>query len=189
MYIPASPDGVLCDLALGVSTGFIGSSQITASSSLNVVHDTSSARLLRGTSASYSWVSRQLNDQQYVQVNLLNVTRVTGVATQGRATANHWVTSYKILCSQDAKTWITYQEDGQDKVFLGNYDRDSVVRNSLSSPLSCRYVRINPQTWVTRIALRFEFFGCQDGKPDFMVSCSSVLMLLQLLVQFATLHS
>ena len=103
-------------MALGVSTGFIESSQITASSSLNTFHDTKSARLLRATSSSYSWVSKQLNNQQYVQVDLLTVTKVTGLATQGRANINQWVTSYKFLCSKNAQTWTTYQEHGQDKV-------------------------------------------------------------------------
>lgn len=116
LIVLLATDGVHCNLPLGMSTGFISSAQITASGSLSTSYNKDAARLLRAVHPIFGWSPRTNNNQQYIQVDLRAVTKVTGVATQGRGNADQWVTSYKLRCSQNGVTWVTYQEHGSDKV-------------------------------------------------------------------------
>ena len=45
------------------------------------------------------------------------------------------------------------------KVFIGNIDRNTVVRNTLPVPAVCRYVRLVPITYRTYVSLRMELYG------------------------------
>ena len=109
-------EGVHSGAPLGISNGFISSAQITSSSDYNANHDTKGVRLLRSMIPVSSWAARLNNNQQWVQVDLLQVIRITGVATQGRNRFDQWVTTYKIQYSNNGVNWQTYKEDGQDKV-------------------------------------------------------------------------
>ena len=94
-------------------------SQIIASSEFDADHSPIYARL-HSTAGAGSWVAGTDDDDQWLAIDLLNEdTKVTGVATQGRNTAdNHWVTSYKLAYSDDLQTNYFYKEQGQseDKV-------------------------------------------------------------------------
>ncbi|CAB4010837.1 Hypothetical predicted protein, partial [Paramuricea clavata] len=46
------------------------------------------------------------------------------------------------------------------KVFSGNTDRNSVVRQEISPVLVARFIRIQPKTWEWHIAMRAEVHGC-----------------------------
>ncbi|XP_022805448.1 lactadherin-like [Stylophora pistillata] len=71
---------------------------------------------------------------------------VCAVATQGHG-GDTRVTSYKVRLSADAITWITYKEINIEKVFVGNSDGRSVVKNSLGTDFKARYVRFYPVTF------------------------------------------
>eukprot|EP00057_Strongylocentrotus_purpuratus_P014991 XP_011669465.1 PREDICTED: vacuolar fusion protein CCZ1 homolog [Strongylocentrotus purpuratus] len=47
---------------------------------------------------------------QLFKVDLADIYRITSVATQGRPEASQWVTSYKLACSTDGKTFHTVQD-------------------------------------------------------------------------------
>lgn len=47
------------------------------------------------------------------------------------------------------------------QIFQGNSNSGDVVRNNFIPPIVARYVRIIPQTWNQRIALKLELMGCQ----------------------------
>ena len=55
------------------------------------------------------------NYGQYIQINLVNLTTITGIATQGRHPSRgiEHVTNYKISYSKDSRKWIFFGEKGQ----------------------------------------------------------------------------
>eukprot|EP00118_Oscarella_pearsei_P005447 m.25086 g.25086 ORF g.25086 m.25086 type:complete len:509 (+) comp28733_c0_seq3:70-1596(+) len=159
---PYSDQKILCESALGLSTGFIGDSQLKASSNYDSGHDTRNVRLNTDESPGAAWCAKHSDRHQYFQVDFGKTTKVTGVATQGRPGKwPQWVTKYKILHSDDI--WKTYRENSRDKEFLGNSDQYSVVRNDFLQPIVCRYIRINPVSWYGHISMRAEFFGCHNA--------------------------
>ena len=50
------------------------------------------------------------------------------------------------------------------KVFDGNNDQFTVVSHNLQNPIITRYIRINPVSYHTGVALRVDFYGCKSGK-------------------------
>ena len=105
--------------ALGMESGAIADSQITASSEWSVYHSSKRARLytkeigrLIGTGA-WSSLMRDLN--QWLQVDLGKITPVTHVATQGRNSFSpaQMVTRYKLQFSDDGASFLFYKRQGQ----------------------------------------------------------------------------
>ena len=62
-----------------------------------------------------SWSARVNNKGQWLQINLGNKARVTGIATQGRRDANQWVTSY-VLSYGDVFAFKAYREKRKIRV-------------------------------------------------------------------------
>ena len=56
----------------------------------------------------HGWCSSSVSLPQYLQADFNQIVTVTGVATQGDARRNNWVTSYLIRYGYDDKTWISY---------------------------------------------------------------------------------
>jgi len=138
----------------------IPNARITASSMWDGNHAPSQGRLYYkppGGKAG-SWSSRHNRVGQWIQVDLNRVTKVTGIATQGRTNANQWVTKYKLQYSSDGKSFNNY-EGG--KVFAANRDRNSVVKHNLQTPIIARYIRLLPQAWQGHMSLRMELYGCK----------------------------
>lgn len=64
-----------------------------------------------------SWASSTLDTRQWLQIDLLSYyTKVNGVATQGRARLNEWVTTYNLKYSdfEDEIKFRYYMEQGQN---------------------------------------------------------------------------
>ncbi|KAK3706338.1 hypothetical protein QZH41_006606 [Actinostola sp. cb2023] len=151
----------LCNIEpLGMQSKAIPDARITASSMWDGNHAPAQGRLNykppRGKAG--SWSSRHNRVGQWIQVDLNRVTKVTGIATQGRTNANQWVTKYKLQYSSDGKTFNNY-EGG--KVFTANKDRNSVVKHNLYKPIIARYIRVLPQAWQGHMSLRMELYGCK----------------------------
>ena len=112
-----------CVSPLGMEDGRIKDSQITTSS------------VLKGKSP-YGWLARlnqnirpwgawcpditggkinEKNYDQYIQIDLLNLTRITEIATQGRQLfgGREYVRDYKISHRRDGGGWYFYREKGQ----------------------------------------------------------------------------
>ncbi|KAK3734386.1 hypothetical protein QZH41_006205 [Actinostola sp. cb2023] len=128
----------LCNIeALGMQSRAIPNARITASSMWDGNHAPSQGRLYYkppGGKAG-SWSSRHNRVGQWIKVDLNRVTKVTGIATQGRTNANQWVTKYKLQYSLDGKSFNNY-EGG--KVFAANRDRNSVVKHDIQTPIIAR---------------------------------------------------
>ena len=113
--------------ALGMESGSIADSQITASSEYDIYHSPKRARLHTkeaglaiGTGA---WASLTSDLNQWLQVDLGKITSVTHVATQGRNSYSpgQWVTKYKLQFSDDGASFLFYKRQGESS--------DAVNRN------------------------------------------------------------
>ena len=101
---------------LGMESGAIFDSQITASSMSNDRHAAPNARLhFKGSKNPLKragWVPRVKNTNQWLQVDLQQTTRVIGIATQGRHDYDQWVTKYKLQYGDDGQTFRVYKRNG-----------------------------------------------------------------------------
>ena len=96
-----SPTLQSCVDALGMHSGLLSDSAITASSSSNPTSgfapEVGRLHYLSSGSGTYgSWAAGSNNPYQWLQADLGNWTRVTGVATQGRQDSDQWVKSYSL---------------------------------------------------------------------------------------------
>ncbi|KAK3706340.1 hypothetical protein QZH41_006604 [Actinostola sp. cb2023] len=128
----------LCNIEpLGMQSKAIPDARITASSMWDGNHAPAQGRLNykppRGKAG--SWSSKHNRVGQWIQVDLNRVTKVTGIATQGRSDTNQWVKQYKLQYSSDGKTFNNYEGV---KVFTANKDRNSVVKHNLYKPIIAR---------------------------------------------------
>ena len=63
-----------------------------------------------------SWSAASNRVGEWLQIDLGEETVVTKLATQGRPSADQWVTSYKILFNLDSGKWEEYKENDAVKV-------------------------------------------------------------------------
>ena len=113
-----------CNKPLGMQDGTISDGQISASSERRLYFGPENARLnFSGTRMRVSaWVARKRDRNPWLQVDFGNVTIVTGIDTQGRASSSScgechdWVKNYTVSYSQDNATFYQYRQDGRVKV-------------------------------------------------------------------------
>lgn len=153
-------------MPLGMQRQLIPSSSITASSFLNkwlLSWSPDLARLNQEGRAN-AWRPKTNNPHEWLQVDFSSMRRVTGVVTQGaRAMLKHiMVTEFTVSYSNDGRSWTSVKEQltNQDKIFEGNSEYDEEVLNYFDPPLFTRFIRIHPKGWISEIALRVEFLGC-----------------------------
>ncbi|XP_027753564.1 coagulation factor V [Empidonax traillii] len=158
-----------CSLPLGMENGEIKNSQITASSAKTSwfnTWDPSLARLNQKGKMN-AWRAKLNNNQQWLQIDLLTVKKITAIATQGvtSMSTENFVKTYVILYSDEGSDWKSYAEDSSSvaKVFLGNENSNGHVKHFFNPPILSRFIRIVPRTWYRGIALRVELYGCDFG--------------------------
>ncbi|KAI8514606.1 hypothetical protein Bbelb_071970 [Branchiostoma belcheri] len=136
----------VCQEWLGMESGGIPDDSITASGIGNGQQQPFYGRL-KGTRGFGGWTPWIRNTEQWLQVDLGEVKRVTGTITQGGRwdLVEQWVTTYKLQYSEDGTVWTTYADSG--------FSRQHGQENT-------RYVRFNPQTWHGHLAMRVEILGC-----------------------------
>ncbi|XP_048584003.1 receptor-type tyrosine-protein phosphatase T isoform X2 [Nematostella vectensis] len=143
--------------AIGVSSNKIPDSSLTASSQYDGTTPPSKGRLY---SPGGSWCASSSDSAPYLQVDMGSRHVICGVATQGDASADQWVQTYKLNGSISGSSWLSYRENTLNKVFDGNYDRDSVVQSTLDEGDVMRYVRVSPVTHQgNRVCLRTEVYA------------------------------
>uniref|UniRef100_A0A8C8RDG1 Discoidin, CUB and LCCL domain-containing protein 2 n=1 Tax=Pelusios castaneus TaxID=367368 RepID=A0A8C8RDG1_9SAUR len=159
-----------CYGTLGMESGVIPDSQITASSSLEWPDQTGQANLWTPERARLKrpgppWAASITDGYQWLQIDLNKEKRITGIITTGSTIAEYYyyISAYRILYSDDAQKWTAYREPGidQDKIFQGNTEYYQEVRNNFIPPIIARFVRINPLKWHQKIAMKVELLGCQ----------------------------
>ena len=114
-----------------------------------------------GNNGEGAWRSDENRVGEYIQADFGQLQRIQAIDTQGRQDWSNWVTSYKIAYSADGVTYdYVTSDDGSDRVFDGNSDRNTVVENSFDAPIDSRFVRLYPQTYYTWMSLRWEVYSC-----------------------------
>ena len=108
-----------CAEALGMHSGLIPDSAITASSSVGSSWAPKLGRLhylMAGTGTEGSWAAQVNNVYQWLQADMGNWTRVTGVATQGKQDEDEWVSSYSLSTSYGEFFEYVSNNSGEIKV-------------------------------------------------------------------------
>ncbi|XP_025057741.1 discoidin, CUB and LCCL domain-containing protein 1-like [Alligator sinensis] len=119
------------------------------------------------STSGYSWAADPSADTQWLEIDLGGRKNITGIITKGSTdTYDYYVKSYRVLSSRDGKNWKAYRSaSGQeDKVFEGNANSHQEVSNTFIPPILARYVRIMPESWNQRIALKVALLGCQMAR-------------------------
>lgn len=149
-----------CSFPLGMKSGRIEDSQITASDYV----DNWKPHLARLDQSGYinAWIGR--NKMSWIQVDLLKPTLLHGVNTQGVSVKlrDNYITFFTVSYSLDQENWTTYRgkTTSTSKTFYGNMDSSKVKDNRFLPPFVARYVRIHPVVFKLKAALRLELMGC-----------------------------
>ncbi|XP_054647873.1 coagulation factor VIII [Dunckerocampus dactyliophorus] len=157
-----------CSHPLGLRSGQI--TTITASSyrsSLLRSWKPTLARLHQQGSVN-AWRPKSNSPQEWLQVDLGTVKRITGVVTQGATSlfTEMMVTEFAVSVSDNETLWRSVlEEDSQsEKIFTGNSEPDEEALTVFEPAVFGRYLRIYPRGWVNDIALRLEVLGCDMEK-------------------------
>ncbi|KAG7260157.1 hypothetical protein CRUP_020888 [Coryphaenoides rupestris] len=157
-----------CSVPLGMENGVIKENRITASSTASSWYagpwKASLARLnLQG--ALNAWQAKHQDMNQWLQIELSQVKKITGIVTQGAKSLGKemYVISYALEYSDDGVRWNQYTDDADDqtsKRFTGNTDNNSPVKNYIYPPIFSRFIRVIPTSWKSSITMRIELLGC-----------------------------
>ncbi|XP_067149909.1 discoidin, CUB and LCCL domain-containing protein 1 [Apteryx mantelli] len=98
-----------------------------------------------------------------------------GIMTTGSGSTmlnfDFYVKTFIMNYRNNNSKWRTYKGilSNEEKVFQGNSNTGDIVRNNFIPPIVARYVRVIPQTWNQRIALKLELIGCRvmQGNSSF----------------------
>ena len=116
----ALPTDCSCFLPLGMESGYLPDSALSASSSYNANTIPQFSRLnkIPAKGKAGAWCTVSNNHNQWLQVFFGRETTVTKVAIQGRYDCcSQWVASFKLSYSSDGIHWAWYRlSDGQTKV-------------------------------------------------------------------------
>ncbi|XP_069790013.1 neuropilin-2-like isoform X2 [Narcine bancroftii] len=162
-----------CSDMLGMASGLIPDSQITASSARDYHWSSGNARLVASRSG---WYPRQPHPQpgaEWIQVALPIPKAVSAIIIQGARGASSvdggmggenkaFVRKFKLAYSMNGVNWTFIKESGgqRHKMFEGNmnYDTPEIRR---FDPVPARFVRVYPERWSPAgIGMRFELQGC-----------------------------
>ncbi|KAM8887862.1 inactive carboxypeptidase-like protein X2 isoform 2-T2 [Synchiropus picturatus] len=116
-----------------------------------------------------AWCAGRDDPLQWFEVDARRLTKFTGVITQGRSSLwSDWVTSYKVMVSNDSHSWITLTNGSKELIFAGNREKEIPVRNIFPAPIVARYIRVNPLSWFHSgsICMRVEILGCPLPDPN-----------------------
>ncbi|XDV30260.1 hypothetical protein PO909_033215 [Leuciscus waleckii] len=164
-YYGCELDG--CSLPLGMESGLIEDTQITASSVASSWYSGQwhpwYARLNKQGTVN-AWQAKNNDIQPWIQVELKDITKITGIITQGAKMLRNemFVTAYTLEYSEDGRRWTKYtdDEDYEQKTFQGNTDNNGQVKNYIYPPIYSRFIRIIPKRWQKCITMRIELLGC-----------------------------
>ncbi|XP_072169487.1 lactadherin-like [Diadema setosum] len=157
-------------LELGMQDRRITDSRLSASSCYNDSTCASHARLGQKPDSNGigAWSAGVLDHTQWIQVDLTDNRLIQGVVTQGRYDVDQWVSSFKMTYKQDGDRRFqdVLDTSGVPQVFVANEDRNSYAVNTIAVPVTARFVRIHPASWVGHISMRFELFGLNPGSEQ-----------------------
>lgn len=158
-----------CNQSLGMESGDIPDSAITASSSYVTNVGPRNGRLRKET-AGGAWCPKSQIEKgvrEWLQVDLQSAHVVTGVQTQGRydhGRGQEYVEDYTVEYRRPGFTrWRRYKRWDNNEVLVGNSDTSTVVTHNLIPPIFANQIRILPHSEHRRtVCLRIELKGCRD---------------------------
>uniref|UniRef100_A0A669DEQ5 ferroxidase n=1 Tax=Oreochromis niloticus TaxID=8128 RepID=A0A669DEQ5_ORENI len=162
-YFGCELDG--CSVPLGMESEAIGDIYITASSTATSWYagpwKPSLARLNR-QGAVNAWRAKYNNMDQWLQVELPQVKKITGIITQGAKSLGKemYVMSYILQYSDNGIEWKEYTDSEDEPIFMGNTNNNDHARNYIYPPIFSRFIRVIPKSWMTSITMRIELLGC-----------------------------
>uniref|UniRef100_A0A8C4IUV6 ferroxidase n=1 Tax=Dicentrarchus labrax TaxID=13489 RepID=A0A8C4IUV6_DICLA len=156
-----------CSVPLGMESGQIEDHHITASSVASSWYSgpwrPSLARLNR-QGAVNAWQAKHNDMNQWLQVELPQIRKITGIITQGAKSLGKemYVISYILQYSNNGIHWKDYTDDEglPFKTFFGNTDNNDHVKKYIYPPIFSRFIRIIPKSWMGAITMRIELLGC-----------------------------
>uniref|UniRef100_A0AAQ6IAF4 F5/8 type C domain-containing protein n=1 Tax=Anabas testudineus TaxID=64144 RepID=A0AAQ6IAF4_ANATE len=156
-----------CSVPLGMESGLIEDHHITASSTASSWYGgpwkPSFARLNRQGTIN-AWQAKYNDMYQWLQVELPQVKKITGIVTQGAKALRKemYVMSYSLQYSDNGIHWNHYTDDENVtfKTFPGNTNNSDHVKNYIYPPIFSRFIRIIPRTWWVSLTMRIELLGC-----------------------------
>ena len=99
------------------------------------------------------------------QIDFGDYKYLSGIKTKGFQGTNSWVELFQLsYSSDDGQSWSTIKNKfgNTDRVFMANYDSDSVVSQYFDNMIFTRYVKIHPVKWNSNIGMRLELIGCYE---------------------------
>ncbi|KAM4020126.1 coagulation factor VIII isoform 2-T7 [Anomaloglossus baeobatrachus] len=149
-----------CHQPLGLSTGKIQDSQISASGHYGSW--VPSLARLQNTGSINAWSSDSVNS--WIQVDFLTPMLVHSIQTQGarQRLLPIYISQFLVSYSLNGKEWSPYQGNTSNNqmVFFGNVDGSTVRENHFDPPIIARFLRVHPTHTGARSGLRMEVFGC-----------------------------
>ncbi|XP_075017909.1 coagulation factor VIII isoform X2 [Calonectris borealis] len=174
-----------CRNALGLASGHIADSQITASGQYG--QWAPYLGRLDNTGSINAWSTDRSN--AWIQVDLLHLMIIHGIKTQGarQKFSSLYISQFVVFYSLDGQRWRKYKGNATSTqmLFFANVDATGVKENCFNPPIIARYIRINPTHYSIRTTLRMELIGCDlnscsiplgmenRGIPDQRISASS----------------
>ncbi|KAJ1176003.1 hypothetical protein NDU88_001287 [Pleurodeles waltl] len=114
--------------------------------------------------APHSWAADGGSSGEWLEIDLGGRRNITGIVTRGSPDSgyNFYTMTYRVLSSRDGKTWKVYKPSSgtEERVFEGNTDSQQATLNNFIPPIVSRYLRIAPQSWNIRAALKVKVLGC-----------------------------
>ncbi|XP_072300308.1 neuropilin-2-like isoform X2 [Eucyclogobius newberryi] len=161
-----------CSELQGMLSGLLPDSQISASSSRDMVWSPSTARLVASRSGWFPASVQPIAGEEWLQVDLGVPKTVRGVITQGArgtdaetgATGDNraFVRKYKVAYSVTGKDWnfVIDIKTSMPKIFEGNLHYDTPELRHFEEVVA-QYVRLYPERWSPAgIGMRAEVLGC-----------------------------
>lgn len=146
---------------MGVENGQLSPSQVQTSSFRTFPKHKRNARPIDylKLSAPKGWRPFIDSPNEYIVFDFLEPRNLTGVKTKGGSTG--WVKAYNVLYSPDKFVWNRiYQKDGNEKLFLANFDSTTPKVNYFTHPINTRYLKIVPIKWHETMEMKIEPLGC-----------------------------
>merc|ERR1711892_644830 len=112
------------------------------------------------------WTAQNAIQDEFLQVDLGQIMKVSGVMTQGNPQADEWVSEYKVMFSdKDRSDWHIYMNhEGSDAAFFsGNTNRYTIAEGLFRQPITARFIRVVPTKWAKKISMRIDIVGCKSG--------------------------
>jgi len=160
------------DNSLGISDGRVPDNCMFSSSVLNQSCGANQARLHKQPYMDKygAWTPLYDDKNQYLDIDLGEEFQIGAIATQGRPAFTEdggwYVESYSLAYGNDGDNFQNLREYGISKVFEGNKDAETVVKNQFKAAIKCRWVRVKPVTWHCRAALRVELYKFTGKSPN-----------------------